>query len=272
MKEFLTAAADISREAGALLLPYFRQRVKVEYKGDVDLVTEADRASERLIVERLRARFPDHAIVAEEGGGQAGSSGFRWYIDPLDGTTNFAHAFPIFCVSVALERAGELIVGVVYDPCRDELFEAEKGGGARLNAEPIRVSAVARIEEALCATGFPSRKRHENPNIHFYHQMNMRSHGVRRPGSAALDLAYVAAGRLDCFWEFNLHSWDVAAGKLIVEEAGGSVTDMTGQPHHLDSSGIAASNRLLHGQLLGVFQEIFTGEIRAKLPELRRPS
>ena len=271
MKEFLGAAVQIARQAGALLLPYFHRRVAIEYKGDADLVTEADRASEAFILERLRAYFPDHAVVAEESGSHGAASRYRWYVDPLDGTTNFAHGFPIFAVSIALEQDGEGIVGVIYDPTRDELFEAEKGGGARLNGEPLRVSRVSRLAEALVTTGFPSRKRHKNPNIHLYHQLNMQSHGVRRPGSAALDLAYVAAGRMDGFWEIHLAPWDLAAGKLLVAEAGGCVTDLLGQPHRLDSPSILASNRLLYDQLLAAFQEIFAGKNQADLPPVVKP-
>jgi myo-inositol-1(or 4)-monophosphatase len=268
MTQYLEAAAGIAKEAGALLLPFYQRGVRVEYKGEVDLVTEADRASEALIVSRLNDYFPDHGIVAEEGGGRAGRSGFRWFVDPLDGTTNFAHTFPMFCVSMALEKDGEIIAGVVYDPLRDELFCAEKGGGARVNDEPLHVSRVTRLEESLVATGFPSNKRHKNVNIHFYYQLGMRSHGVRRAGSAALDLAYVAAGRLDCFWEFHLHAWDVAAGKLLIQEAGGQVTDMHGRPHRLESEHIAASNALLHGPLIAAFDEVYAGTYRTPLPEI----
>jgi myo-inositol-1(or 4)-monophosphatase len=272
MEEFLEAAIATARKAGALLLPYFERRVRVEYKGEVDLVTEADRASERLILDELRKHFPHHAVVAEESGSHAGGSGYCWYVDPLDGTTNFAHGFPIFAVSIALEHDGEVMVGVVFDPTRDEMFAASRGQGARCNGEPIRVSRVARLEEALVATGFPSRKRHKNPNIHFYHQMNMRTHGVRRPGAAAVDLAYVACGRLDSFWEFHLHPWDVAAGKLLVAEAGGVVTDTDGGAHRLDSTSVLATNELLHGQMLAAFQDIVEGRYAAELPPLRPPA
>lgn len=270
MTEFLGAAAEIARQAGALLLPYFHRRVKVEYKGDVDLVTEADRASEAFILERLRAYFPDHSVMAEETGGRETDSPYRWYVDPLDGTTNFAHSYPVFCVSIALACREELIAGVVYDPTRDELFAASKGGGATVNGEPIQVSAIRRLEEALVVTGFPSKKRHKNPNIHFYHEMNMRTHGARRPGSAAIDLAYVAAGRMDCFWEFHLKPWDLAAGKLLVQEAGGRMTDAEGQPHRLDSPSILASNGHLHAQLLQAFDEITSGKYQAELPPVSR--
>jgi myo-inositol-1(or 4)-monophosphatase len=268
MKEFLEITTGIAREAGALLLPYYHRGVRVEYKGEVDIVTEADRASEALILKRLSEHFPDHAVVAEEGGGHSGGSGYVWYIDPVDGTTNFAHSFPMFCISMGLEKDGEIILGVVYDPLRDELFTAEKGKGSRLNNQPIHVSRVNLLEEALVATGFPSKGRHKSINIHFYYQISMRSHGVRRAGSAALDLVYVAAGRLDCFWEFSLHPWDIAAAKLIVTEAGGCLTDMKGDPHRLDSVHLAASNGLVHPQLLEAFGEVFAGNYRVPLPQI----
>jgi myo-inositol-1(or 4)-monophosphatase len=270
MDQLLKQSIKIAREAGAILMEFFHRRVRVEYKGEVDLVTEADRASEQLILAELRRWFPDHAIVAEESGTHAGHSGYRWYVDPLDGTTNFAHGFPIFAVSLGLEKDGEMVAAVVYDPTRDELFSAARGQGASLNGGRIRVSSIARLEESLVATGFPSRKRHENPNIHFYHQMNMRSHGVRRPGAAAVDLAYVACGRLEGFWEFHLHPWDVAAGKLLVMEAGGCVSEVSGQPHRMDSTSVFASNGQIHEQLLGAFEEIFAGEHRVALPPLQR--
>ncbi|HUA63258.1 MAG TPA: inositol monophosphatase family protein, partial [Verrucomicrobiae bacterium] len=189
---YLETAVEIAREAGSLLTGYFERRVPFETKGEFDLVTEADRASERLVVERLRSHFPTHSIVGEEGARFEGPTDYRWYVDPLDGTTNFAHSFPVFNVTLGLERAGELIAGVVFDPCRQELFTAERGAGAYLNNRRIRVSAAARLSDSLASTGFPSRKRHHNVNIHFYYQLAMASHGVRRTGSAAVDLAYVA--------------------------------------------------------------------------------
>jgi myo-inositol-1(or 4)-monophosphatase len=197
---YLETAVEIAREAGALLANFFERRVAFELKGEFDLVTEADRASEKLVVERLRSHFPSHGIVAEEGGGHQSVSDFRWFVDPLDGTTNFAHSFPIFNVTLGLEQAGEMVAGVIYDPIRQEMFTAERGAGAYLNHRRIRVSAAKRLEDSLASTGFPSRKRHQNVNIHFYHQMAMASHGVRRTGSAAIDLAWVACGRLDGFW------------------------------------------------------------------------
>ena len=265
--EYVTDLAAIAREAGALLLNYFARRVEVQYKGDVDLVTVADREAEKLIIDRLRARWPRHDVIGEEGTRHESGSDFLWYVDPLDGTTNFAHSFPVFCISIGLEHQGKLIAGVIYDPMRDELFAAERGKGAYLNQRRMKVSQIANLSEALVATGFPSHKRHKNPNIHFYHQITLRTHGVRRAGSAALDLAYVAAGRVDGFWEFNLNAWDVAAGVLLVEEAGGRVTRFDGQPFSIkDTSEVLASNNLLHADLLRQFNEIFAGRGLEPLP------
>jgi myo-inositol-1(or 4)-monophosphatase len=258
-QDFVLAMKQIAREAGALLMSYFHQHIKIEYKGEADLVTIADRASEKLIRERIRSLWPAHDILGEEEGLIDTGSDYRWYVDPLDGTTNFAHGFPVFCVSLALEHQGRRIAGVVYDPTRQEMFTAEQGSGAYLNQEPIRVSPTAQLAEALVATGFPSHKRHKNPNIYFYHQITLRTHGVRRAGSAALDLCYVASGRLDGFWEFNLNPWDTAAGVLLVEEAGGRVTDFQGEAFQIDSRETLASNGRLHGALLHEFREIFAG-------------
>jgi myo-inositol-1(or 4)-monophosphatase len=263
---YLSAAGEIAREAGALLLRYFARRVAVEYKGDFDVVTAADRASEALIVERLRARYPSHSIVAEEGSGIDQRSEYVWYVDPLDGTTNFAHGYPAFAVTLGLEHRGELAAGVVFDPLRDEFFSSEKGGGAYLNQRPIRVSTVSSLEESLLATGFPSRKRHQDVNVYFFHQAAMLAHGVRRAGSAALDLCNVAAGRLDGFWEFGLNPWDMAAGLLLVSEAGGRCTDMRGQPHRLRGRTVAASNGRIHDEMVGLFSDVFANRIRVPLP------
>lgn len=267
--------AEIALEAGALLRDFFHRGVATEYKGDVDVVTEADRASERLIVDRLSAAFPDHGIFGEEGSRRRLEREYRWYVDPLDGTTNFAHGFPVFCVSMGLEHRppgiaadadGELMAGVIYDPIRDELFAAQKGQGAWMNGRRIRVSQTAHLAEALLATGFPSRKRHANPNIHFYQEFTLRSHGVRRAGSAALDLAYTACGRLDGFWEFNLNPWDTAAGALLVLEAGGHITGFDGSPFRLNSREVLATNGLLTGELVGLFEDMFAGRNLAPMP------
>jgi len=251
--------AQIAREAGALLMGHFNRHIKIEYKGEADLVTVADRSSETLIRERIREHWPAHDILGEEQGLVDTGSDYRWYVDPLDGTTNFAHSFPVFCVSLAVEHKGQRIAGVVYDPTRDEMFSAEQGSGAYLNEQRIRVSSIAKLAESLVATGFPSHKRHKNPNIHFYHQITLRTHGVRRAGSAALDLCYVASGRLEAFWEFNLNPWDTAAGVLIVEEAGGRVTNFADGPFHIDSREVLASNGLIHESLVTEFQQIFAG-------------
>ena len=264
--EFVPAISEIAREAGALLMGYFHRRVKIEYKGDVDLVTEADRQSEALILSRIREQWPSHDVMGEEGSRIQTGSDYLWYIDPLDGTTNFAHGFPVFCVSIALEHKGIRVAGAVFDPTRDELFAAELGRGAYLNHSRITVSKIDNLAECLVATGFPSHKRHKNPNIFFYHQITLRTHGVRRAGSAALDLCSVAAGRVDGFWEFNLNPWDTAAGVLIAEEAGGRVSRFDGSSFQIDSRETLASNGLVHNALLAEFEAIFQDRGLEELP------
>ncbi len=268
-------ASVIAEEAGARLREFFSQGVETEYKGGVDLVTVADRASEKLIRERLAATFPEHGIYGEEGTREGLEREFRWYVDPLDGTTNFAHGFPQYCVSLGLEQRpagtnpdedGKLVAAVIYDPMREELFTAERGRGALLNGKPMRVSRTPDLGEALVATGFPSRKRHDSPNIYFYQEFTLRSHGVRRAGSAALDLAYTACGRFDAYWEFRLNPWDTAAGILLVEEAGGRTSDFSGNKFKLDSREILASNGLIHEELLGFFRDMFAGRDLAPIP------
>jgi myo-inositol-1(or 4)-monophosphatase len=274
-------AAAIAREAGVRLREFFAEGVETEYKGDVDLVTVADRTVEKLIRTRLGETFPEHGVYGEEGTRERMEGEFRWYVDPLDGTTNFAHGFPQFCVSMGLEqraglenrsvgsepdRDGTIVAGVIYDPMRDELYTAERGRGAWLNGKPIHVSRIPVLAEALVATGFPSRKRHDSPNIHFYHEFTLRSHGVRRAGSAALDLAFIASGRLEAFWEFNLNPWDTAAGILLVEEAGGQVTDFAGAPFRLDSREVLASNGLIHAELVDLFKDMFAGRNLSPIP------
>ena len=261
--------AEIAREAGALLMEFFHRRVKIEYKGDADLVTEADRSSEKLILERIRARWPDHEVIGEEGARIETGGDYRWYVDPLDGTTNFAHGFPVFCVSLGLTFRGTRKAAVLYDPTRDELFSAELGKGAFLNGKKIEVSKTDKLGQSLVATGFPSHKRHKNPNIFFYHQLTLRTHGVRRAGSAALDLANVACGRFDGFWEFNLNAWDTTAGILIVEEAGGKVSGFHGQPLEVTDRDVLATNGLIHEATLHEFAEIFSGRGLEPLPDPR---
>jgi myo-inositol-1(or 4)-monophosphatase len=278
--QWVPKASAIAREAGARLREFFAQGVATEYKGDVDLVTVADRTAEKLIRERLAQAFPEHGVYGEEGTRERMEGEFRWYVDPLDGTTNFAHGFPQFCVSMGLEQRpktasssttssnqdGTIVAGVIYDPMRDELFTAERGRGARLNGKPIHVSRITVLAESLVSTGFPSRKRHDSPNIHFYHEFTLRSHGVRRAGSAALDLAYVASGRLEAFWEFNLNPWDTAAGILLVEEAGGLVTDFSAGAFQLNSHEVLASNGLIHSELVELFRNMFAGRELSPIP------
>jgi myo-inositol-1(or 4)-monophosphatase len=273
--ELLSNAESIAREAGALLREFYHRGVHAEYKGDVDLVTEADRASEKLIGERLHAAFPDHGIYGEEGTRRGLDCEYRWYVDPLDGTTNFAHGFPVFCVVLGCERRpeglgadedGEMVAGVIYDPLRDEMFATERGGGARLNGKPIHVSRTKSLQESLIATGFPSHKRHQNPNVHFYQEFTLRSHGVRRAGSAALDLAYVACGRIDAFWEFKLNPWDTSAGYLLVEEAGGRITHFDGSKFTLDSREVFATNGLIHAEMRALFEDMFAGRNLEPIP------
>jgi myo-inositol-1(or 4)-monophosphatase len=276
--EWVAKASEIAREAGARLREFLVQGVETEYKGDVDLVTVADRTVEKLIRGRLGEVFPDHGIYGEEGTRERLEQEFRWYVDPLDGTTNFAHGIPHFCVSMGLEQRvadsgsgqdGEIVAGVIYNPMLDELFSAERGKGARLNGRPIHVSPVADLAESLVATGFPSRKRHDSPNIHFYHEFTLRSHGVRRAGSAALDLAYVACGRYEAFWEFNLNPWDTAAGTLLVEEAGGRMSDFAGGQFRLDSREVLASDGRIHEELLSMFRDMFAGRSLTPIPTPR---
>jgi myo-inositol-1(or 4)-monophosphatase len=272
---FASAAGEIAREAGALLRTFYHRGVTAEFKGDVDIVTEADRASEQLITRLLQERFPEHGIYGEEGTRQDLAAQHRWYVDPLDGTTNFAHGFPVFCVSMGLEHRpagtpqdvdGEMIAAVIYDPLRDELFQAERGKGAWLNGRRMHVSKATLMQEALLATGFPSHKRHENPNAHIYHELTLRTHGIRRAGSAALDLAYTAAGRIDGYWEFNLNPWDTSAGYLLVEEAGGTVTRFDGTRFRLDSREVLATNGRIAAEMQSVFADIFAGKDLEPIP------
>jgi myo-inositol-1(or 4)-monophosphatase len=247
--QLLEAVIGTARAAGDLLLDRLG-RSRIEFKGEVDLVTEADRMAEAFLVERLRALLPEAAILAEEGGAHAGSPEVRWIVDPLDGTTNFAHGYPVFAVSVALQRAGEVTVGVVHDPTRGETFAAARGRGARRNGEALRVTSCPGIGAALLVTGFPYDVRmSERDNLAQFSSLAKRARGVRRSGSAALDLAYVAAGRFDGFWEEKLSPWDVAAGSLLVEEAGGRVTGYRGERLDLEDGHLVAAGPALHAAL-----------------------
>jgi myo-inositol-1(or 4)-monophosphatase len=256
METYLASAVEIAREAGALIAQLAQRPHEIHYKRPSDIVTEVDRRSEELIVERLRSRFPRHAIVSEEGGGQKTPSDYCWYVDPLDGTTNFAHGFPVYCVTLGVAFRDEVIAGVVYDPTRDELFTAERGSGAYLNQQRLHVSKNASLSECLVATGFPPFMRDHELNIELYYRFTKLTHGVRRAGSAALDLCSVAAGRFDGFWEVKLNPWDKAAGTLMVTEAGGRVTDLAGGPFELLGREVFASNGLVHEEMMAVFSQV----------------
>jgi myo-inositol-1(or 4)-monophosphatase len=255
VENYLNTAIDIAKESGQLLLQMFQRPQEISYKGKFNLVTEADRRSEVLIIEQLQTHFPKHGIVSEEGGGQRSDSDYCWYVDPLDGTTNFAHAFPVFCVTLGLAYRDEVIAGVVYDPTRDELFTAERGGGAYLNNKRVYVSKIERLSESLVATGFPPFAANHELNIAYYFRFTETSHGVRRAGSAALDLCSVAAGRIEGFWELKLNPWDKAAGILLVTEAGGRVTDLSCRPVKLQEDEVFASNGLVHDEMCAIFSE-----------------
>jgi len=256
MPDYLNAAVEIAREAGALLAELSTQPLDIGYKRRADLVTVADRRSEALIVGHLRERFPDHAIVAEEGGNHRSSSDYCWYVDPLDGTTNYAHGFPMYCVTLGLAYRSEVIAGVVYDPTHDDTYTAERGAGAYLNAHRLHVSRTEKLGESLVATGFPPFASNHDLNVQFYFRFTELSHGIRRAGSAALDLCCVAAGRFEGFWELKLNPWDKAAGTLLVTEAGGRVSDVRGGIFNLLGDDVFASNGLVHDQMLEAFAAI----------------
>ena len=252
----LNFAVQLAQDAGRVLAERFGRALQVSNKGDIDLVTEADLAAERLIVERIRTHYPRHAILAEESGETEGHGGadseWKWVVDPLDGTTNYAHGYPCFCVSVALEHLGRVVLGVVYDPTRDETFAAERGEGATLNGRRIRVSDVSELNRAMLCTGFPYDVRERAEFARHFANFIMTAQAVRRDGSAALDLAYVACGRFDGFWEEGLRPWDVAAGVVLIEEAGGRVTHYDNTPFHIYTPPVAASNGLVHDAMLRV--------------------
>lgn len=249
---------QIAREAGEILVQKLGT-AKVSTKGDIDLVTEADLASEALIIERIKSYYPQHGILAEESGEAVLVGGkqseWKWIIDPLDGTTNYAHGYPCFCVSIALERAGELQLGVIYDPMRDEMFAAERGQGATLNNRKIKVSDVDLLSQAMMCTGFPYNVRERPDFARDFTNFTMQAQAVRRDGSAALDLAYIACGRFDGFWEDGLNPWDTAAGVLLIHEAGGRVTDFQDRPLNIYTAKVVTSNGLIHSDILRVLNQ-----------------
>ncbi len=254
----LNFAIQTARDAGRLLAERFgRSTLQVTNKSELDLVTEADLASERLIIDRIQTYYPRHAILAEESGASSPAdqelrSEWRWIIDPLDGTTNYAHGYPCFCISIGIEHKGRMEVGVIYDPMRDELFTAERGEGASLNGRRIHVSPVNGLSGALLCTGFPYDVRERSEFARHFANFIMNAQGVRRDGAAALDLAYVACGRFDGFWEEGLKPWDVAAGSLLIQEAGGRVSKYDGAPLNIYTPPVLASNALLHEQMMRV--------------------
>jgi myo-inositol-1(or 4)-monophosphatase len=249
----LNFAIRVARDAGALLRDRLGTRIDISHKGSIDLVTDVDLASEKLIREAISTYHPRHEILAEEGGLTESNSEYRWIVDPLDGTTNYAHGYPVFCVSIALEHKGEVMLGVVYDPMREELFAAERGAGAALNNRPIRVSKIDRLTESILSTGFPyDIKTSKLTNLEHWANFAMNAQALRRDGSAALDLCYVACGRYDGFWELNLSPWDTAAGALIAAEAGGWVTEFSGGAFSNYKPEVVASNGLIHDRMIEV--------------------
>lgn len=254
-------AINAARKAGLVLKENLGKVNRIEFKGAVDIVTEMDKRSEALIKEEITKTFPDHGILAEESDELKTTSGFRWVIDPLDGTTNYAHGFPFFCVSIGFEEKGEVVLGVVYDPMLDELFVAEKGKGAYLNGSRIQVSKVESLDRSLLATGFPYdlRTSKEN-NLDFFSIFSLKAQAIRRAGSAALDLSYIASGRFDGYWELKLKPWDVAAGSLIVKEAGGVITDFRGNPYSIYSLECLATNGLIHNDMMEILSRRTIGD------------
>ncbi|MEK7272544.1 MAG: inositol monophosphatase family protein [Nitrospirota bacterium] len=253
----LETAIHAARQAGKVLSRYARTGFRVENKSAIDLVTEADHAAEQCVIDVILASYPDHGFLAEERGRSGQSqSPYVWIIDPLDGTTNFVHGFPTYCVSIGLEYKKQCVLGVVYDPTRDELFSATRGGGAQVNDQPLHVSHTAQLDQALLVTGFAYNFRETpNNNLDHFARFALLVQGLRRTGSAALDLCYVAAGRFDGFWEVKLNPWDMAAGVVILREAGGRVTDFCGQSHSLYGQELVASNGHLHDSMISVIRE-----------------
>ena len=256
--KLLSAAWEAANAAGEIIRASWQQPRSIDYKGAIDLVTTADREAERKIVEVLRRDFPDHAILAEEETViESKAKEYRWIVDPLDGTTNFAHSYPHVGISIALERDHEVILGLVYDPLRPECFRAVKGQGATLNGAPIRTSVVGELDKALLATGFPyDRRENADYYLSFFKAFLTRCQGVRRAGAAALDLCYVASGRIDGFWELKLKPWDIAAGSLIVAEAGGALSDFSGAPFSICGTETLASNGAIHAEMVEVLSSV----------------
>lgn len=255
MKELKDFAINLARDAGTILKQQFNSKHEIYYKGEINLVTEADKMSEDLVISAINRSFPDHGILSEESPAQNSQAKMRWIIDPLDGTTNYAHGYPVFCVSIALENEGVIVLGVIYDPLRQDMFVAERGKGAYLNSKKLKVSAISSLSRSLLATGFPYDIRvSKDNNINHFNLMAMEAQAIRRAGAAALDIAYLACGRFDGFWELKLMPWDMAAGCLMVEESGGVISNITGGKWDISSPNILASNGLIHDQMINVFK------------------
>jgi myo-inositol-1(or 4)-monophosphatase len=256
MHALLNVAIMAARRGGDTLVRSLNKldKIKVEQKGRNDFVSEADRTAERAVIETILKHYPDHAILAEESG-QQGESEYVWVIDPLDGTTNFLHGFPVFCVSIAVLHNGRPEHAAVYDPLRQELFTASRGDGAQLDGRRIRVSKQSSLERALIGTGFPYRDSNlaMEPYLRMFQKALENTAGVRRPGSAALDLCYVAAGRFDGFWETGLKSWDIAAGALLIREAGGIISGLDGSENYLDTGHVLAGSPKVYSGLARLF-------------------
>ena len=255
MKELKDFAINLARDAGNLLKGKFNSKLEIHYKGEINLVTEADKMSEDLIIEAINSSFPDHGILSEESPAQNSQAKMRWIIDPLDGTTNYAHGYPVFCVSIALEKEGVIVLGIIYDPLREDMFVAERGKGAYLNSKKLKVSKTATLSRSILATGFPYDIRvSKDNNLNYFNLMVMEAQAIRRAGAAALDIAYLACGRFDGFWELKLMPWDMAAGCLMVEESGGVISDMIGGRWDISLPNVLVSNGLIHEQMISIFK------------------
>jgi len=264
-REWMEFAEEVARGAGEILRRNYGRRQSIHFKGEINLVTDVDRESEAYLMERIRSSFPDHGILSEESSERLSPSPYRWIIDPLDGTTNYAHNYPCFCVSVALESNGELLAGAVFNPLLSESFTASAGGGAFLNGERIAVSGIEDLRRSLLSTGFAyDVKESTDNNLDFFREFVFAGQAIRRDGSAALDMCYLACGRFDGFWELKLHPWDTAAGLLLLREAGGVATRLDGSPYDIHQPDILASNGRIHEQMMAVVRRAMGGKAPEK--------
>ena len=257
MTDIRSTIIEALHESGNIIRSNFGQNIQAEYKGEIDIVTAIDKKCEETIISIIKKKFPNHSILAEESGKDTQTENYSWIIDPIDGTTNFFHSFPVVCTSIAVAHKNEIILGGIYDPLRDELFFAEKGKGAVMNGQPIKVSQTEKLDKSLLATGFAyDRRQHADYYLSYFKAFMLKTQGTRRAGAAALDLCYVACGRIDGFWEFKLKPWDVAAGKLIVEEAGGKISMFNGNTFDLFGNETLASNSKIHSEMIEIIQSV----------------